>query len=109
MSPTTPMAKLVATRASCLSDFTFSDTSPSAKRFKGNHLFLENGWKETVRACTVVPNTHGGPVILIRKSGQLKMRDVPKSHLARVISVNWPGSLSQSNVGMFHERESHPG
>src|SRR5215469_10577018 len=30
ISPTTPMAKLVATRASCLSDLVLTDTSPSA-------------------------------------------------------------------------------
>src|SRR5215469_16543940 len=31
ISPTTPMAKLVATRASCLSDLILTDTSPSAR------------------------------------------------------------------------------
>src|SRR5215831_8216974 len=30
ISPTMPIAKLVATRASCLSDFVLTDTSPSA-------------------------------------------------------------------------------
>src|SRR5215469_9975681 len=53
-SPTTPMARLVATRASCLSDFTLVDTSPSADGRGLNFHFLGNECKELMCACTAV-------------------------------------------------------
>lgn len=51
------MAKLVATRASCLSDFALTDTSPLRESLKRNLPFWGNECKETVCACTVVPDT----------------------------------------------------
>src|SRR5215469_14660700 len=51
------MAKLVATRASCLSEPILTDTIALRPRSNRHSLFLGDECKGTVGACTVVPET----------------------------------------------------